>query len=114
MDKWQRYSPEAAKMVQSEITKSDEPMPPRWILCTTPDPMSNTRATPFRLFFGSKARTQLDALTPGIDGTDYRRGLDCFLAAKQKAFAEIRDELPKRQGQGQAGPQRGYGQGLTG
>lgn len=43
---------------------------------TTPDLGSHTEATPFRLLLGREARTQLDALTPGIDRTDVRRGLD--------------------------------------
>lgn len=58
-------------------------MPACWVQRTTPDPRSNTGATPFELLFGGEARTQLDVLTPGVDGTGFGGGIDSVVAETQ-------------------------------
>ena len=47
--------------------------------------------TPFRLFVGRDARTQLDASHPEIDGGDFRGGMHSYVADKRQAYKEVRD-----------------------
>ena len=68
-----------------------------WILRNTPDPCLPSGRTPFRIFFGHDARTNLDALTPGLDGDDFRTGLNNFVAEKHQTFLELWGILKKRQ-----------------
>ena len=68
-----------------------------WIQRTTPDPCLPSGGTPFRILFGRDARTNLDALTPTLDGDGFRTGLDNFVAEKQQTFLELRGILKKRQ-----------------
>ena len=67
---------------------------------TTPDLRLPGKPTPFRLFFGRDARTQLDATHPEIDGGDFRGGMHSYVADKRQAYKEVRDvrvALLKRQ-----------------
>ena len=54
--------------------------PALWIHRTTPVLRLPGKPTPFHLFFGRDARTQLDATHPEIDGGDFRGGMDIHVA----------------------------------
>jgi len=71
-------------------------LPACWIQRVTPDPSLPSSPTPFRLLFGRDARTQLDSITPVVDGVEYKGGLDAFVADKQQAFREVRKALEER------------------
>ena len=74
--------------------------PALWIHRTTPDLRLPGKPTPFRLFFGRDAPTQLDATHPEIDGGDFRGGMHSYVADKRQAYKEVRDvrvALLKRQ-----------------
>ena len=68
-----------------------------WIQRTTPDPRLPSGGTPFRILFGRDARSNLDALTPALDGKAFRTGLDNFVAENQQSFLELRGILKRRQ-----------------
>ena len=65
--------------------------PALWIHRTTPDLRLTGKPTPFGLFFGRDARTQLDATHPEIDGGDFRGGMHSYVADKRQAYKEVRD-----------------------
>ena len=65
--------------------------PALWIHRTTPDLRLPGKPTPFRLFFGRDARTQLDATHPEIDGGDFRGGMHSYVTDKRQAYKEVRD-----------------------
>ena len=71
-------------------------LPACWIQRVTPDPSLPSSPTPFRLLLGRDARTQLDSITPVVDGVEYKGGLDAFVADKQQAFREVRKALEER------------------
>ena len=50
---------------------------------------SKNYAGSFRILFSRDARTNLDALTPALDGDDFRTGLDNFVAEKHQTFLEL-------------------------
>ena len=64
--------------------------PALWIHRTTPDLLLPGKPTPFRLFFGRDARTQLDATHPEIYGGDFRGGMHSYVADKRQAYKELR------------------------
>ena len=68
-----------------------------WIQRTTPNPRLPSSGTPFRILFGRDARSNLDALTPTLDGDTFRTGLDNFMAEKQQTFLEVRGILKRMQ-----------------
>ena len=62
-----------------------------------PRPSFISNPTPFRLLFARDARTQLDAITPVIDGVECKGGLDACVSDKRQAFREVCKALGKRQ-----------------
>ena len=62
----------------------------------TPDPALPSNATPFRVVFGRDARTQVDTISLSLDGSEFRGGLDSFVAGKHRAIAEVKAVLEKR------------------
>ena len=68
-----------------------------WIQRTTPGPCFPSGGTPFMIKFGRDAGTNLDALTPALDGEGFRTGLDSFVAEKHQTLLELRRILNKRQ-----------------
>ena len=72
-------------------------LPARQIQRVSPDPSLPAKTTLFRLLFGRDARTQLEPISPTIDGVEYRRGLDAFVADEHQAFREVRKALKERQ-----------------
>ena len=63
---------------------------------TTPDLCIPSGGTPFRILFGRDARTNLDALTPVLDGHSFFTGLNNFVAEKQQTFRELGGILERR------------------
>ena len=68
-----------------------------WIQHVPPDPSLPSSPTPFRPLFGGNARTQLDSITPVVDGVEYIWALDTFVADQQQAFREVCEALEERQ-----------------
>ena len=68
-----------------------------WIQTTTPDPCLPPGGTPFRILFGRDALTNLDAVTPALDGDGFRTGLDNFVAEKHQTFLELRGILKRQE-----------------
>ena len=66
-----------------------------WSQRTTLDPCPPSGRTPFRIMYGLDAHSNLDGLTPALDGGAFRTGLDNFVAQMQQTFLELR-EMPKR------------------
>ena len=58
-------------------------LPACWIHRVTPDPSLPNHPTPFSLLFGRTPRTQFDAINRNVDGSEFRGGLDSFIAEKQ-------------------------------
>ena len=65
--------------------------PALWIHRTTPDLRLLGKPTPFRLFFGRDARTQLDATHAEINGGDFRCEMHSYVADKGQAYTKVRD-----------------------
>ena len=70
-----------------------------WIQRTTPDPRLPSGGTPFRILFGRDSRSNLDALTPAMDGDPFCTALDASVAGKQPTFLEPQGILKRRQEQ---------------
>ena len=51
-----------------------------WLHRTMHDPHLPSKATSFSLLFVRDARTQIDAVTPEVDGRDIKGGLHSFVA----------------------------------
>ena len=68
-----------------------------WVQQTTLDPGLPSGGTAFRVLFGPNARSDLDALTPALDGDAFRTGLDTFKAENHQTFFELRNLLKRRQ-----------------
>ena len=66
-----------------------------WIQRVTPDPALPSNATYFRVLFDRDTRTQIDKMTLSLDGSDFRGGLDSFVADKYQAFVEVKAVLEK-------------------
>ena len=62
----------------------------------TPDPVLPSNATAFRVLFGCDAREQIDKMTLSLDGSEFRGGLDSFVADKHQAFVEVKAVMEKR------------------
>ena len=62
----------------------------------THDPALPSNTTPFRVLFSRDARTQIDKMTLSLDGSEFRGGLDSFVAEKHQAFMEVKAVLEKR------------------
>ena len=62
----------------------------------TPDPALPSNATPFRALFGRNGHTKIDNMTLSLDGSEFRGGLDSFMADKQHDFVELKAVLEKR------------------
>ena len=91
----------------SELCKSwpkcwDEYVQPAlWLQRTTPLPRIPDSPTPFTLLFGLDVRSQIDAVTPKLDGSDFLQhgGLHNFVAGHKEAWREVtkvQDALLKR------------------
>ena len=75
--------------------------PARWLQSTTPLPRLPGSPTPFKLLFGRDVRSQIDAVTPELDGSDFLQhgGIHNFVADRKEAWrevAKVRDALLKR------------------
>ena len=57
-------------------------LPACWIQRVTPDPALPSNATPFRVFVGRDARTQMDKMTFSLNGSEFRGGLGSVVADK--------------------------------
>ena len=75
--------------------------PALWLQRRTPLPRIPGSPTPFELLFGRDVRSQIGAVTPELDGSDFLQhgGLHNFVADRKEAWREVtkvRDALLKR------------------
>ena len=64
--------------------------PALWLHRTTPDPRLPGSPTPFRLLFGRNVRTQIEAVSPELDGSDLMdTGLHSLIANKQEDWRQV-------------------------
>ena len=67
-----------------------------WIKRTTPDTTLPTGVSPFEVLFGRQPRTQLDAISPQVDGGTSGMELVNFVEERKKRFKEVRELLERR------------------
>lgn len=74
-----------------------------WIRQISPDPTLPNAVIPFRILFGRKLRTTLDALMSETDAGPDMGGVDTFFVQEQRrGFKEVRVILSERHQQRQA------------
>ena len=67
-----------------------------WVKRTTPDTTLPSAISPFEVLFGRKPRTQLDALTPQVNGEASGQGLVEFVEERKRRLREVYELLRRR------------------